>query len=381
MRAMMRGIVLLALTGLLLLPAALAEDPEFSRTDMFEAAQQAAWSGERDQAMELCLQILERYPEDLDTRVLLGRIHAWEKRFNEARRELNTVLEAKPDYLDARVALIDTELWDGRAEKAERLCEEGLEMHPDDPELLDRQRKAIRRQADRMKHKLSAWYRYEDFDTDLDPWHETGLQLSRKMNWGDLIGRVTHVERFDDSGQQFEIDAYPKLPNRFYFYLNAGYSGSDLFPEYRYGAELYKNFDDGWEASLGMFRMHFENSTATLYTGSVAKYWKQWWFSLRPTLADWELDDSLSWRFSSRRYFNDPESYIGFSVGDGDQLEQNLFTGVENRLNSGRFQLEVQHRLGNRWILQASAGVNEQEFFIAEPGESWFVRAGLEWLF
>ncbi len=381
MRAMMRGIVLLALAGLLVLPAALAGDPEPSRTEMFEAAREAAWAGQRDHAQEICLRILERYPDDHDTRILLGRIHAWEKRFDEARRELNAVLTANPLHLDARLALIDAELWDGRSDEALRLCDEGLEQYPDEAELLDRQRKVRHLQADRTKNQLSVWYRYEDFDQDLDPWHETGLQFAHKMGWGDLIGRVTHVKRFDDSGQQFEVDAYPKLPNRFYFYLNAGYSGSELFPEYRYGAELYKNFNGGWEASAGLFRMHFENSTATLYTGSLGKYWKSWWFSLRPTLSDWESDDSLSWRVSSRRYFGDPEDYVGFSVGGGDRLEQSFFTGVENQLNSGRFQLEAQRRITDRWIAQASAGMNEQEFLVADPGESWFVRAGMEWWF
>ncbi len=412
MRATMRGIILLTFAAMLWLPAASAQDDEFSRTELFETAREAAWSGQREHAAEICLRILDRYPGDHDTRILLGRIYAWEKRFPEARQELNTVLTAKPLYLDARLALIDAELWDDRAEEAVRLCDEGLTDDPDEAELLYRKFRALRKlgreqdaleaarlasaaspedrklyrtvkrlEADDMKNKLAVWYRYEHFDQTLDPWHETGVQVSHKFQWGTLIGRVTQAWRFGDSGQQFEVDAYPKLPHRFYLYLNAGVSGSNLFPDYRYGAELYKNFDGGWEASAGLFRLHFNSSTGKLYTASVGKYWKNYWFSLRPTLSDRDPGDSLSWRFSARRYFGDAEDYVGLSIGTGSRPEQNFLTGVENQLNSGRFQVEAQRRIIGRWIVKASAGLNEQEFLSTGPRDSWFVRAGMEWWF
>ena len=412
MRPMLRGLILLVLAAALCLPAFAAEETGQSRTEMFEAARAAAWSGQREHAAEICLRILDRYPDDHDTRILLGRIYAWEKRFPEARRELHTVLTAKPLYLDARLALIDAELWDAKAEEALRLCDEGLVHDPGDAELLYRKFRALRKlgreqdaletarlalaaapddrklyrtvkrlEADAMKNKLAVWYRYEDFDQSLDPWHESGVEVSHKFPWGTLIGRGTQAWRFGDSGQQFEVDAYPKLPNRFYFYLNAGVSGSNLFPNYRYGAELYKNFGSGWEASAGAFRLHFDSTTGKLYTASLGKYWKNYWFSLRPTLSDREPGDSLSWRFSARRYFGDPEDYVGFSVGTGTRPEQNFLTGTENDLNSGRFQVEAQRRIIGRWIVKGSAGKNQQEFLTTGTRDSWFARVGMEWWF
>lgn len=412
MKPMMRGIAPLILVILMGTVPVFGQDSDFNRTEMFEAAREAAWSGQRDHAVEICLRILERYPRDHDTRILLGRIHAWEKRFDQARQELNTVLDAKPLYLDARLALIDAELWDDQAEEAIRLCDEGLEYDPDEAELLYRKFRALRKlgreqdaleaarlasvaspedrklyrtvkrlEADEMKNKLAVWYRYEDFDQSLDAWHETGVQITHKFEWGSLIGRVTQAWRFGDSGQQFEVDAYPGLPGRMYLYLNAGVSGSNLFPDYRYGAELYKNFGGGWEASAGAFRLHFENTTAKLYTGTLGKYWRNWWFSLRPTLSDREPSDSLSWRFSGRRYFGDPEDYVGFSVGSGSRPEQDFLTGFENQLSSGRLQVELQKRIIGRWIVKGSAGMREQEFLNTGTRDSWFVRAGMEWWF
>ena len=412
MRAMMAGALLLVLAGALCLPAFAAEETGQSRTEMFEAAREAAWAGQREYAVELCLRILDRHPNDHDTRILLGRIHAWEKRFPEARRELGTVITAKPLYLDARLALIDTELWDNQAEEAIRLCDEGLENDPNEADLLYRKFRALRKlgreqdalevarlalaanpddrklyrtvkrlEADAMKNKLAVWYRYEHFDQALDPWHESGVQVSHKFPWGTLIGRGTQAWRFGDTGTQFEVDAYPKLPNRFYMYLNAGASGSRLFPDYRYGAELYKNFGGGWEASAGAFRLHFDSTTAKLYTGSLGKYWRNYWFSLRPTLSIRDPDNSLSWRFSTRRYFGDREDYVGFSVGTGTRPEQDFLTGTENDLNSGRLQVEAQKRVIGRWIAKASAGVREQEFLTPDTRDSWFVRVGMEWWF
>jgi len=385
---------------------------EVSTGELFEQARQAAWSGNREYARELCRRILERNPKHADARVLLGRTLAWDRRFDQARIELRTVLAAHPSYLDARAALIDVELWDGKPEEAARLCEEGLNDRPDASELLYRKYKALKKlgreeealkamrkaaaaepgnrdfrrivdraEADGLRNKLAVWYRFENFEQSSSTWHETGVQIDRKYPWGTLIGRVTQAWRFGNSGQMFEVDAYPKLPNRFYMYLNAGVSGSNLFPNYRYGAELYKNFDGGWEASIGAFRMHFDSGIAKLYTGTIGKYWKNWWLSLRPTVSVRDPSNSVSWRFTGRRYFGDPENYAGFSVGTGSRPEFDFFTNLQQDLNSGRLQLEWQHRYRGRWIGKINAGSREQEFLNTPKRQSWFARFALEWLF
>jgi tetratricopeptide (TPR) repeat protein len=109
-------VVLVAVLALAARSAAAEEGTESA----FERARRLAFSGERRQARELCLEILEERPDHWDARVLLGRLYAWDKEYGLAREELTRVLQAKPDYADARNALIDVELWSHHPEARSR---------------------------------------------------------------------------------------------------------------------------------------------------------------------------------------------------------------------------------------------------------------------
>jgi YaiO family outer membrane protein len=55
-----------------------------------------------------------------------------------------------------------------------------------------------------------------------------------------IIGKVNFNRRFNENGTQIEFDLYPKL-QKVYAYVNIGFANTFLFPDLRYGAELYKS--------------------------------------------------------------------------------------------------------------------------------------------
>ena len=59
-----------------------------------------------------------RYPDDADALLGRGRVYAWEKRFDEATKDLRILTEKFPNYADAWSALGDLYLWSGRADLA-----------------------------------------------------------------------------------------------------------------------------------------------------------------------------------------------------------------------------------------------------------------------
>lgn len=95
---------------------------------------------------------------------------------------------------------------------------------------------------------------------DLDPWHTTTAEVSRKDPGATLIAGLNWAQRFGQAGVQVEMDAYPRIARGTYAYLNAGYSAASIFPVARIGAEIYTSPASGTEASIGV--RHLEFSTA-----------------------------------------------------------------------------------------------------------------------
>ena len=112
--------------------------------DAFDEARRLAFAGEREAARALCREILAAKPSHHDARVLLGRVHAWDRQYDEAREQFLIVLRAKPDFADARVALVDTELWADNPGGALDALVDGLRRQPNSEKFLLRKARAER---------------------------------------------------------------------------------------------------------------------------------------------------------------------------------------------------------------------------------------------
>jgi YaiO family outer membrane protein len=396
----------------LLAAASLAAQPAQEGVDeLFARARQLAFSGRRAEALELCRAALLRSPGYLDIRILMGRIHAWDGRYDEGRIELQQVLRARPDYLDARLALVDLELWSDHPRAAADLCDQGLALRPE-PLLLLRKARALKALgafpealaaakqalgADPGLHearlfidnvaeltqrsKLFLGETYDRFDRTFDPWHMESVSLAHRFEAGSLIGRVNHASRFGESGDQLEVDAYPRWKDGTYFYLNAGFSGAAIFPHRRYGAEAYHAFTGGIEGSLGLRHLRFAASSVTIYTGSLGKYWGDYLFSLRLNDTPSSIGASRSGSVSARRYFGDAENHLTLSLGSGVSPDQANPSADILNLRSRKASLAAQGWIHRRLILSAGLAVERQELGQDLTRTQTTFSAGLEWRF
>ncbi|MBI3567991.1 MAG: YaiO family outer membrane beta-barrel protein [Gemmatimonadetes bacterium] len=164
---------------------------------------------------------------------------------------------------------------------------------------------------------VSADYSYQSFNGDIDAWQLADISIGRRTTAGSIIARVNYANRFASGGGQLEVDAYPRLTKDMYAYLNVGYSGSSIFPEWRSGAELFASLPGAWEASAGYRQLRFNGSPVTLLTGAVGKYVGDYWFSLRPFVRPKDNGTSASASLTARRYFEDGDHYVGARVGFG----------------------------------------------------------------
>lgn len=397
---------LLVIGGILLLlslslPAQTKVDPDA----LFLQARELAFSGEHQKARDLCSQILESYPDYYDARILLGRLFAWDKQFDAARRELLTVLTAKPDYLDARLAVVDVENWSGNYQSALRYLDEGLKSYPNREELLFKKAQLLVKLEsestavivldrlldlnpshpearslyaqlrekgkvskiglnytyDRFENTISEWA-FGGLKQDRDPWHFASLDYSRRTRIGTVIGRLSYAYRFKKQGAQLELESYPKIRPGTYSYVGFGYSWTDLFPDYRFGAEIFQRLPRSFEASLGFRYISFPGSKVGVITGSVGKYYRNYWFNLRTYLTPKDVSFSRSFYFETRRYFANAENYLTLGIGYGNSPDD-IYTQEEvDYLTTKKMGIGGQHSLGSLTILKWGIGLENDEW-------------------
>lgn len=375
----------------------------------FDRARELAFAGSRDEARTLLMELLEERPEHWDARILLGRLYAWDGRYQEGREHLLVVVRAKPDYADARVALADLELWSDNPERALEVLEEGLRREPTRQEFLLRAARAqkdvgeLERAAvtldrlldvnpshgdgqrlfrslrrDRMRSKMGLSYGYTGLD-DLDrPWHEASFQLGTRTGIGTVIARVNWANRFERNTAQYELDAYPKLFDGLYLYLNYGYSPFALYPRHRMGAEAYVNIDGGIELSAGLRHLKFESRDVTIYTGTLAKYQGSWWIAFRPYITPKDLGTSRSYQVTVRRYFGNADSYLGVIGGIGSSPGEFTDSTDLLRNDSWKVGLRGQVPLGDVVLLKYSGGYGWEEFTSGRERRSFSFNFGFE---
>lgn len=157
-----------------------------------------------------------------------------------------------------------------------------------------------------------------------------------------------------------------------------------LFPDLRYGAELYKSLPHSLEISAG-FRTLQYSTTTTIYTGAIGWYTGNSYWSLRPYFTPGDGGTSTSGALNYRRYRSNADNYFSILVSMGISPEVNQFifnpnnTAIINlktqRLNVGYFFSTAKEK--NAWGAQFDIAHQEISF---DPGSYfWVYSLTLSW--
>lgn len=366
------------------------------RAQTFEEARKYAFSGEREKARNICRIILSE-GFNSDVALLMGRTYAWDGKYDSARVVLKNVLVEKPGNLEAYDALSDVEFWSDNDEKAIEYCDEAVlidasaysfvlkkakilhsgEKYNEAVEVLENYLKTSPRESDflirlkeyrldLLKNYIKVAYTLDVFNPDFnrDPWHLFAFSYGRKTKLGTVIARANYARRFGEQGFQYEMDAYPKISENNYGYLNYGYSQNVLFPKNRLGAEWYHNFPNAFEGSLGVRFLDFSSSGVDIYTATFGKYIGNYWISFRTYVTPDTDGTSVSGFLSARRYFADSENYVGLRAGYGvspDDRRNPLETEEKLTLKTNSVRLEYNHIYKRVVILNAAIIAGNEE--------------------
>lgn len=235
-----------------------------------------------------------------------------------------------------------------------------------------------RRAANAAQTTIGVDYSYAWFQGDIDAWNMGAISFGQRRPAGSFTARLNLARRFATNGAQIETDAYPTFGKKSYAYLNAGYSGSPVFPEWRLGGELFRALPRAFEASAGFRQLRFEGSEpVTLFTGSVARYSGSYWYALRPYLRDKGGALSVSATLTAKRYYGDADNWVGARVGVGPSPSDDLLLSQLNRTSTTSVALNAGRSTSPRAVTIWSISYEREELSASRSRNHWEAGAGL----
>ena len=373
----------------------------------FLAARNLAFSGKRIEARDTLQHILSKYPDYTDVRGLLAKTYSWDGEYGEARKHFNRIISVERRNKEVWIAAIKNEIYANNYPTAIGLANKALRYLKNDTdlELLRSQvleninKQGMEKESmpkDSMetvafKNRLGIYNALDVFSMVYDPMVYSSFEYKRDTKLGSIIPRVNYSNRFETKGVQYELDLHPKFSKTFHGYLNYGYSQSPIYPNHRFGADIYVNLPKSLEVSMGMRYLDFGKSNAQIITGSVGLYKGNYYFSLRPYITPPKDKEGIGFSGSLlvRRYLRDSENYLGINavVGYAPELKQLSLDNVllaENLLyiKSQQLILEYQFKIKDRPnIYRANIGVTRQELVFDIGNFFWSLSTGFTYQF
>lgn len=385
----------------------------FDPDELYKDARKLILDGKRDEGRAILHQVLGKYPSYADVLILMGRSFSWDGKYDSAAVYFERALAASPSYEDAYVGYIDDLFWEGDLDKAEKVIEQGFgKIGPSSvalkyrksrlynyresyKEALDLAKEVFRadpkaeglmayiRNLQRLTrvNAIGATYDYDSFMGAITPWNTYSVYGRTRTNLtGALIARVTHSERFESTGTQAELDAYPSLGKNSYGYFNIGYSGASFFPTFRFGTSVFWNLSKAYELEAGYRYLQFSETTHII-TASVGKYVSNWWFNFRLNFIPGTDGSSTSGNLQTRYYFKGPEDFIGLQVSTGVSPDEESRDFQSQLLNSYRVRAGYQQLWTDRWMGFGFVGYSRDEISKGNFRNNLNISIGTEFRF
>lgn len=358
---------------------------------LLKEAQSAAHAGKYNLSRSLAREVLQVAPNYIDAAILIGNTYAWEQKYDSAQFILQALLKQTPQHGEVYLALAKVALWSGQnPEVVLDYANRGLAVAPQSAELKEYNIRALALQRkyneaytlletlpsdnntrtdltkmldeQAMVNRIRTEYQFISFDKNFGNWHQSSLEYTRLLHKGSITGRLNYASRFGQNAMQVEADFWPKLNENTYLYLNAGFSDSELFPDYRAGLEVYRKVPGDMEISLGGRALHYTNQTVWLYTGHIGKYLGKYWIAVRPFVQHLPGSTQATGILQLRRYLKNPEEHISLSLAKGGTPVSMIGLQEINRLDANRISLEGNFKMGRSFYWGALLQYEHEEY-------------------
>lgn len=400
----MKAFLILIILSLSLYTVGFTQEKNYSADELFMQAREAAFENkDYPKAISLIKKAINQAPNYSDLSIFLGRLYTWTDQIDSAQAVFEELRQKKVNDEDFYLAYGSLLYWNDLSSEANQIVDEGLAVHTKSEDLYLLKAKikyssAEYSEASKVVEKLlqlnprhtEGWslsnrikdysaknavklnYSLTHFDKQFaDNWHIASLSYKRATSLGSVIAKVNFANKFASNGMQFELEAYPRINKVFYMYVGAGYSNNvGIFPKFRTGASLYANLPKSFEGELGFRQLHFSKNI-WMYTASVGKYYRNYWFNLRTYLTPGENNISHSYTGTLRYYTKGANDYFGFQIGTGISPEENrsnLLDIQTYKLKTFKIGVDYNFSIGRSHLINMSSTYFNQEYRLNEKG-------------
>jgi YaiO family outer membrane protein len=334
-RSFFLAVVVVVITGFSLC-AQIVDDPESE----YAKIRSLAFSGSYAEAEIAARALVKQYPGYGDARVLLGRILAWQGRYNEGAAVIDTLLAVDPGNSDALEAVRDIRRWSR---------DRSLQNTP--------------------STDVRAGYLFDTFSEPYDRlWQVFSLGAGHRFSFGPVVAMVNMghispelISDLPDNSVQFAVEAWPELTKTNYAYLAYAYCPGIWFPKHRVAMELWQSFPAGWALSAGANYYYF---TRSIYIGTVSleKYLGNYWFSARSYFYFKDIGVTTSFYLSARRYFGTTD-YLQLTLGAGTAPDEpvDIISDLD-RQKAVSARLIYFNQINSNWSFRLGVGYSREKY-------------------
>lgn len=350
-------------------------------------------------------------PRYIDIVVFTGRVHGWQNEVDSAKTYFDRAMSLDSNHLETISAYSDLLYREKEYERSLSLVDRGLLQQPREPGLLlakARLLNAMRRydealllvnqllkldsnntQARRLRediltsgaaNQIDIQYQYLQSSRQFkQPWHLASIGYSRKINAGVYSARINLARRFEQTGTQFEVEAYPRLSKSLTAFAAIAYSGEEaVFPEWRFAASLIAALPKAFEMEVGYRRLQF-NTASNIFTFSLGKYYQNWLFGARTFIVPTDSVTTHSTGVFARRYFGRKDDFIGLSLTSGispDERGTNVLFNKVNLLETFRAEIQGRWTFTTLNSLQYGIAMISQEYGAGSKDQQFQLSVG-----
>lgn len=375
-----------------------AKAQEIPVTQLFEEAKEHATVGDYPSAIKILEHLKDSVPQNNDYRIYLARVYGWKNDYSKAITTLAPLTKPSNFSPDAMELMVTTQLWAENYKEVIRLSDlalreqpniffkiqkakalaaldlkknalevlkEVLTEDPDQEEALALQTAIFKTNID---HISFSYLNTSFSDPAFKPRHLAHLEYKRHLGKVPVLARLNYGNLFGLEGSLFEIDAYPKLGEKSYLYLNAGTAiDTEIFPQFKAGIEYFLSLNNGFTVSGGSKYLQFKNSEVLLLTGEFSyNTSNNLRLSYRPFLSNTQRSWSLSHTMAFKIINPVKEQFWQIDLQYGSVPYGFFTSNAFTDLTSIRLGIQYQFRLSENILVQPIFMYEYEEYLPSE---------------
>ena len=415
----MRYFIFFVLLSFFNLEISAQEITETNTDILYQKALSAYKEGDYQNSLQFTNRGIELAPEYHDIRILRVRTLWALDDLSAADEDLEYLIEKAPNYFDVKPLLVQKI---GKIEDPSEsisFIDRLLILYPSDLSLQvrksqlllqNKQRKDARQLAQELISKegisgaeryvlqiilnrtvtdeIGINYQYINFSDNYsrtDAWHVGSVEYQHNFNRTAVIGRINYSDRNFKQGSLYELEAYPIFNDRFYGFLNVGFSDGKLYPEFRSSASLFYNFAGVFEAELGGRFISFNDSDFFSGILGLTAYSGKFYLNARTFLGPKRMEELVqNYQFNLRFYLSTADNYLFLRLGSGISPDETaIYSQVQENPNLEAWygNVGINKSLGIHHIFQLGGGFLFEDISPEKQGTQFLGMAGYRYRF